>query len=115
MTTTHANEEIILNYISSLDNFDYERAKTYLHEKVKVIGPAGESFTDLDSFIGMLSQYKGKYDLKKIFVDKKDVSVFYNYKNGSINTFMASWYTVEAGKITSVQTIFDSKAMGGTE
>ena len=115
MTTVNTNKEVILNYISSLDNFEYDKARSYLHEKVKVIGPAGESFADSDSFIKMLSEYKGKYDLRKIFVDGKDVSIFYSYNNGPIKMFMASWYTIESGKIGSVQTIFDSKAVSGAE
>lgn len=80
-----------------------------MNEKVKVYGPAGESFTNPTEFLKMLENFKGKYDLKKLFVDEKDVCALYDFKTPTMTTFMSSWYQVENAKIISVRTIFDSK------
>ena len=103
------NKEIILNYLESLDGKNYDRAEKYLHTNVKVIGPAGEGFTSSKSFLEMLSQHAGKYDIKKVFVDGNDVCVLYDFITPSVKVFMSSWYQLQKNKIHFIQTIFDSK------
>ena len=102
-------KDIVQEYITKLDNFEYENAKIYLSDKIKISGPAGEQFTNPDDFITMLENFKGKYDVQKVFFDDNEVCVLYNLRTDSVVTFMSSWYKIESEKIISIKTIFDSK------
>src|ERR1700726_2349040 len=98
-------KEIVMSYINALDDQKYERALDYLHEKVRVKGPAGESFGKPRDFIEMLRKYQGKYDVNKIFADGADVCLWYDLKTNGPTVFMSSWYQVKNGLIVSIQTI----------
>jgi hypothetical protein len=105
-------KEIVMSYINALDIQKYETAMDYLHEKVRIRGPAGESFGKPRDFIEMLRKYKGKYDVNKIFVDGSDVCLWYDLKTNGATVSMSSWYQVKNGLIVSIQTIFDPRAFG---
>jgi len=99
-------------YITALDSQEYEKALGCLHENVRIRGPAGENYGKPLNFIEMLRQYRGKYDVKKVFSDGNDVCVLYDLKTIGPTVFMSSWYQVRDGKITSVHTVFDPSAFG---
>jgi hypothetical protein len=103
---------VVLSYIRALDNHEYEKALGYLHERVRVRGPAGESFGKPLDFIEMLRTYKGRYDVKKVFVDEDDVCVLYDLSTKGPTVYMSSWYQVKDGKIVSIHTVFDPRAFG---
>jgi limonene-1,2-epoxide hydrolase len=103
-------KEIVMSYVAALDSGDYETARDRLGANVRVVGPAGEAFRSPAEFIEMLSQQRGKYDLKKIFVDGDDVCVLYDFVTPKVRTFFCSWYQVRDGKIVSIQTVFDPRA-----
>jgi hypothetical protein len=105
-------KNVVMAYINALHNQDYDAALRYLHDKVRIRGPAGESFGKPMDFVDMLRKYQGKYDVKKVFADASDVCVLYDLVTSLGTVFMSSWYLVEAGKITSIQTIFDPRAFG---
>ena len=103
---------VVMAYIKALDSYRYDDALKQLHEKVTVRGPAGETHGNPAGFIAMLRKYKGKYDVKKAFVDGDDVCLIYDLKSGGSKVFMSSWYQVKDGKISNIQTVFDPKAFG---
>ncbi|HYC11992.1 MAG TPA: nuclear transport factor 2 family protein [Nitrososphaerales archaeon] len=105
-------KEVVMSYIRALDSWEYDEALDSLHERVRIKGPAGETFGKPKDFIGMLRKYKGKYEIKKVFADGNDVCVLYDLATKGSRVYMSSWYRVEDGKIVSIETIFDSKAMG---
>lgn len=102
--------EIVLSYINALDRHDYRAAEGYLNNSIRVKGPAGEGFNNPKEFIEMLRKFPGKYDMKKVFVDKDDVCLLYEFATHGTNVIMCSWYQVNDGKIASIQTIFDPRA-----
>jgi len=104
--------EVVISYINALDAQKYEEALRCLDDRVRIRGPAGESFGKPTDFIEMLRKYHGKYEIKKIFTDGNDVSVWYDLVISIAKVFMASWYQVKDGHIVSIQTIFDPKAFG---
>jgi hypothetical protein len=104
-----SSKEVVLSYIKMLDSQKYDAVRPYLSEKIRIWGPGGETFSKSEEFIGMLSQYHGKYDLKKVFWDGDDVCVLYNLITPVATVFMSSWYQIKEGKITSIQTIFDPR------
>ena len=105
-------KDIVLSYIGALNRQRYEEALEHLHEKVRIRGPAGETFGKPLDFIEMLKKYRGRYEIKKVFADGDDVSVFYNLATSGPTVFMASWYRVRDGKIVSIDTIFDPRLFG---
>ena len=102
----------VMSYIAALDGQRYEEAMSYLHEHVRIRGPAGETFGRPLDFVEMLRRYRGKYDVKKVFVDGDDVCVLYDLATIGPTVYMSSWYQVKDGKIVSIQTVFDPGAFG---
>jgi hypothetical protein len=105
-------KEVVMSYLGALDGQRYEEALGFLHDNVRIAGPAGETYGKPTNFIEMLRKYRGKYDVKKVFVDGDDVCVLYYLTVGGPAVFMSSWYQVRDGKIASVHTVFDPSAMG---
>jgi limonene-1,2-epoxide hydrolase len=105
-------KDVVFSYISALDNQEYDRALGNLHENVRITGPAGESFGKPLDFIEMLRNYRGKYDIKKVFADHEDVCVLYDLTTKGPTVYMCSWYQVKNGRITSIRTVFDPRAFG---
>lgn len=112
METKLQQKDIVMSYIRALDNWKYDEALDYLHDRVRIRGPAGETFGRPRDFIGMLRKYKGKYDIKKVFADGDDVCVLYDLTTTGPRVYMSSWYRVKDGKIVSIETVFDPRAMG---
>jgi len=104
--------EIVMSYINALDRQNYDTALRYLHDRVRIRGPAGEAFGVPKDFIDMLRRYRGKYDVKKVFADADDVCVLYELVMPMATVYMSSWYVVKDGKIISIQTVFDPRAIG---
>lgn len=109
MESKNSAMEVVLSYIKALGRQDYDAAGNYLNESVRVVGPAGEAFRNPREFIDMLRQYRGRYDLKKAFVDGNDVCLLYDFVTPAATVFMSSWYQVKNGKIASVRTVFDPR------
>jgi SnoaL-like domain len=102
--------ETVMSYIKAMDVRDYAAARNYLGDNVRVKGPGGEAFRSPDEFLKMMQQQRGKYDIKKVFVDGSDVCVLYDFVTPKVAVFFCSWYQVNDGKITSIQTVFDPRA-----
>jgi hypothetical protein len=102
-------KEIVMSYIKALDRQDYDSARKWLGDNVLVKGPAGEAFRSPDEFISMMQKQRGKYDIKKVFVDGDDVCLLYDFITKTVRAFFSSWYKVKNGKIISIQTVFDPR------
>jgi SnoaL-like domain len=101
-----------MSYIDALDRQRYKEAMDFPQEGVRIRAPAGEAFGKPLDFIEMLRKYKGRYDIKKVFVDGNDVCVLYDLATTGPAVYMSSWYEVENGKIVSINTVFDPRAFG---
>ena len=102
--------QAVMSYIKAMDARDYATARKYLADNVRVKGPAGEAFRSPDEFLKMMEQQRGKYDIKKVFVDGGDVCLLYDFVTPKVTTFFCSWYQVKDGKINSIHTVFDPRA-----
>jgi hypothetical protein len=114
METMQSAREVVMSYINAMGNQDYAAVRNYLGDNVLVKGPSGEAFRSPDEFVSMMSKQRGKYDMKKIFVDGDDVCLLYNFVTQTVTTFFCSWYQVKDGKIISIQTVFDPSAFATT-
>jgi hypothetical protein len=110
----HARD-IVMSYINALGNQDYNSARNWLGDNVLVKGPAGEAFRSPDEFISMMQKQRGKYEIKKVFVDGDDVCLLYDFITRTVTAFFASWYKVKDGKIVLVQTVFDPRPFAATQ
>lgn len=107
--------EAVMSYIKAMDERDYAAAGNYLGDNLRVKGPSGEAFRSPDEFLKMMEQQRGKYDIKKVFVDGSDVCLLYDFVTPKVTTFFCSWYQVKDGKISSIQTVFDPSAFAGAQ
>ena len=96
-----------MKYIHALDSSKYEEAAEYIGEEVKIIGPAGESFGKPREFTRMLERFRGKYEIRRAFVDGDEVCLLYDFRMGEVTVYMSSWYRVRNGKIVFIRTVFD--------
>jgi hypothetical protein len=103
-------KEVVMDYIKALDQRDYGSAIKLIHDDVKIIGPAGESFGGSKSFIEMMKKFPGRYNLKKAFVDNDEVCLLYDFVMEDVTIYMFSWYRVSDRKIVFIRTIFDPSA-----
>ena len=110
MGSENRARDVVLSYVKALDRQDFSSAKEHLADNVRVRGPSGEAFRSASEFINMLQTQRGRYDLKKDFVDGNDVCLLYDFVTPKLRAFFCSWYQVKDGKIDSIQTIFDTKA-----
>jgi len=108
-------KEIVMSYIKTMDNGDYAAARKYLADSLLIKGPAGEAFRSPDEFLNMMEKQRGKYDIKKVFVDGSDVCLLYDFATQDVTTFFSSWYKVKDGKIASIQTVFDPRAFAAAQ
>lgn len=108
-------KEAVMSYIKAMDDRDYAAARNYLGDNLRVKGPAGETFRSPDEFLKMMEQQRGKYDIKKVFVDGGDVCLLYDFITPKVTTFFCSWYQVKDGKIISIQTVFDPRAFAAAQ
>jgi predicted ester cyclase len=106
------SKEVVMSYIGALDDQRYEEAMGFLHDDVRIRGPAGETYGKPKDFIEMLRKYRGKYDVKKVFADGADVCVLYDLIMAGSAVYMSSWYQVRDGKIVSIRTVFDPSVFG---
>ncbi|HUK79287.1 MAG TPA: nuclear transport factor 2 family protein [Nitrososphaerales archaeon] len=110
MKGTDRPKEVVMAYIGALDGQRYDEALGLLDDGVRIRGPAGEAFGKPMDFIEMLRKYMGRYDVKKVFADGKDVCVLYDLVTTGQTVYMSSLYQVEGGKIVSISTVFDPGA-----
>jgi len=106
--------EVVMPYIQALDKRDYATARQYLEDSVFIKGPGGEAFHSPDDFLKMMQQQRGRYDIKKVFVDGDDVCLLYNFATEKVTVLFCSWYQVKLGKIVSITTIFDPRAFAAS-
>jgi len=111
----HDARKAVMSYIEAMGDRDYVAARNYLGDYVRVKGPAGEAFRSPDEFLKMMQQQRGKYDIKKVFVDGSDVCLLYDFVTPTVTVFFSSWYQVKDGKITSIQTAFDPRAFAAAQ
>lgn len=102
--------EVVMSYIQAMDKRDFAAVRPYLEDSVFIKGPGGEAFRSPDEFLAMMERQRGRYDIRKTFVDGDDVCVLYNFVTDKVTALFCSWYQVKGGKIASIETIFDPRA-----
>jgi hypothetical protein len=102
--------EVVMSYVQALDTRNYAAARQYLQDSVFIKGPGGQAFRGPDDFLKMMAQQRGRYDIRKVFVDGDDVCLLYDFVTDKAAVFFCSWYQLKAGRIASITTVFDPRA-----
>jgi len=100
----------VQSFLQALNKEDFKAARNYLTGDVKFIGVMGTRDGG-DVYIADMEKMKFKYDIKKIFEDGNDVSIFYDINMGGKTLFCSGWYHLSSGKIDSIKVIFDPRPL----
>jgi len=100
----------VQSFLQALNNEDFKAARNYLTNDVKFIGVMGTRDGG-DVYMADMEKMKFKYDIKKVFEDDNDVSVFYDINMGGKTLFCSGWYHLSHGKIDSMKVIFDPRTL----
>jgi limonene-1,2-epoxide hydrolase len=109
-TTPGVAKAIVLAFLKAMNDEDFKTAKQYVNDDLKFIGVMGIRDGG-EVYIADMEKMKFKYDIKKIFEDVNDVSVFYDINMGGTTIFSSGWYQLSGGKISSIKVIFDPRPL----
>ena|ERR1700733_1968468 len=115
MTTIASNVEstakaTVLSYIDNLNKEDFDAARQLVTDDMTFTGVLGTR-EGAEAYMQDMRKMKMKYDIKKVFADGDDISLFYDITLGGITFFSAGWYKVEGDKIKSFRVIFDPRPL----
>ncbi|HEY9044754.1 MAG TPA: nuclear transport factor 2 family protein [Ohtaekwangia sp.] len=100
--------EIVLKFIDALNKHDYVTARLYADDSMKFEGVLG-SRSGAEAYFKDVEKMQLQYTLHKVFADDNDVCLLYDLPMSGVTIFCCGWYTVRAGKITSLKVIFDPR------
>ncbi len=103
-------KDIVLTFISALNNEDFETAGACLSEDMAFDGVMGKR-DSAESYIIDMKKMKLKYDIQKTFEDKNDVCVLYDINMGDATIFTCGWYHLSYGKIKKLKVVFDPRPL----
>src|SRR4051812_2319670 len=104
-------KDIVLTFISALNNEDFEAAGACLAEDMAFDGVMGKR-DSAESYISDMKKMKFKYDIQKIFENEDDVCVLYNINmGGNATIFTCGWYQLSYGKIKKLKVVFDPRPL----
>jgi ketosteroid isomerase-like protein len=109
-TATIESAKTVKSFLKALNDEDFKSARNYLADDVKFVGVMGARDGG-DTYIADMEKMKFKYDIKKVFEDDNDVSVFYDIDMGGKVIFCSGWYHLSHGKIKSMKVIFDPRPL----
>ncbi len=109
-TAIAESAKTVKSFLKALNNEDFKAARNYLTDDVKFVGVMGTRDGG-DIYIADMEKMKFKYDIRKVFEDDNDVSVFYDIDMGGKVIFCSGWYQLSHGKIKSMRVIFDPRPL----
>lgn len=104
----HNSKVVVMDFINALNSENFDVARKQLADDMSFKGVMGER-NGADIYIEDMKKMKFKYDIKKIFADGNDISVWYNINMGKKTILSAGWYKIENELIKSFQVIFDPR------
>jgi len=107
-------KQVALEYIEACGRKDYDTVNRLLSPSITFVGP-GNALTGAGPYMAVLRRLGpvwGRSDVKKVFVDGKEVCVIYDFVTntpaGAVP--IVEWLRVEDGQIASVTLFFDRVA-----
>lgn len=106
--TEHNAKVVVQDFLNALNAEDFDLARQQLADDMHFKGVMGER-DGADNYMADMQKMKFKYDIKKVFVDGEEVSVWYDINMGGKTIFCAGWYKLKDEKIKSFEVIFDPR------
>jgi hypothetical protein len=105
-------KQAVLSFIDALNREDFDSARKLVNENLSFIGPLGTR-DGADVYVKDMERLRLKYDVKKTFVESKDVCLIYditfNKDHGAV--YSCGMYHLEGGKISSIRVVFDPRPL----
>jgi predicted ester cyclase len=109
-TSIGSANDVVLSFIKALNEEDFATARNFADTDLKFLGVLGER-DGAEAYFTDMERMKLKYDIKRVFSDGDDVSIFYDIDMGGKTIFSSGWYHVVDGKINSIRVIFDPRPL----
>jgi hypothetical protein len=100
----------VFSSINAPENREYGTTTGYLSGNFMIVDRVSESFRKAEEFIDILRQHGGRYDLKKIFTDEKEVCFPYDLITLIVTVFVCLCHKDKRGKIVTIQLVFGPRA-----
>ena len=108
METEKNAKEVVMSCVKALNEENFELAKRYVSDNISFVGVMG-SRQGAQAYFDDMERMRLKYDVKKAFVDGRDVCLLYDLTISDVTVFGYAWYQVEGGKIQSLRVVFDPR------
>ena len=104
-------KEVVLSFIDSINKEDFFFAGKYLDERMQFIGVLG-SRDGAVNYMSDMQEMKLKYDIKKAFVNERDVCLIYDLSIDGKFIEGCGWYHVNnENKIDQLKVLFDPRPL----
>lgn len=104
--------DVVLAFQAAVGKGDFSAARKLVQDNLEFQGPF-DTFHKADDYLHALQKLGSiveRVDIKKVFEDGNDVSLFCDLVTKAVGTsFVAEWYQVKDGKIASVRAVFDAR------
>jgi ketosteroid isomerase-like protein len=104
--------DVVIEFQNALGKGDFAGARKLLHDNLEFRGPF-DTFHKADDYLHALQKLSAiieRVDIKKVFEEGSDVSLFCDLVTKTVGTsFVAELYQVRDGKIASVRAVFDTR------
>ena len=107
-STLTSPAEAVQGFLQALNEDDFDTARQYLADDFTFVGVLGTR-NGAEVYMQDMKKMKFKYQVKKLFVQDQDVSVFYDINMGGVVLFASGWYQVGKDGIKSLNVIFDPR------
>jgi hypothetical protein len=105
-----ATKQIVLDFIEAMNQFDYEKAKTYVTNDLSFVGVLGTR-SGADAYLNDMQKMRFQYKVIKAFADGDDVCLIYDINMGEQTIFCFGWYQLQNDKIKSFRVVFDPRPL----
>lgn len=104
------SRQIVLDFIKAMNDFDYEKARTFVMDDFNFVGVLGTR-NGAEAYFNDMQKMKFSYNVLKSFADGNDVCLFYDIDMGGKAIFCCGWYQLQNDKIKSFRVVFDPRPL----
>jgi limonene-1,2-epoxide hydrolase len=104
------SKQVVLSFIGALNQFDYQKARSYVTDDLSFVGVLGTR-NGAEAYFNDMQKMKFQYNILQSFADGNDVCLFYEIEMGGQIIFCCGWYQLQNDKIKSFRVVFDPRPL----
>jgi hypothetical protein len=104
------SKQVVLSFIGALNQFDYQKARSYVTDDLSFVGVLGTR-NGAEAYFNDMQKMKFRYNILQSFADSNDVCLFYEIEMGGQVIFCCGWYQLQNDKIKSFRVVFDPRPL----